>query len=128
MQQPLLLAEQIASQLRHMYNLAAGSVTGLPAAVQSALLSSRAYADKLYTHISQVKSIDDLTTVALSQIRETMNLFQSSVLYLFQAVPTIRKHGEKLMGTSTGDAMLSPESSHETKPIDRIRQIVSGLR
>jgi len=81
----LQLAQQVSLQLVSLYATAASSANNLPAGMQIALDKSKSHADKLYMQLSQVKSSEDLTALAFSQIRETMNLFQSSKSYFFEA-------------------------------------------
>ena len=50
----LQMAQQISSQLVSLYETAVTSASNLPGHVQSALLKSKSYADKLYLQLSQV--------------------------------------------------------------------------
>jgi len=83
--QILQLAHQVSAQLVSMYAEAAKSSTNLPATVQTAIQKSQSHTKKLHLQLSQVKTTDDLTATVLSQIRETMTLFQCSISHILLA-------------------------------------------
>jgi len=99
----LELAQRISSQLVSVYAVASNSLTHLSASVQSALDSSKLSAEKLYLQLAQIKSSEDLTAFAVSQLREAMNLLQSSVSYLFLAASNfpLLKHASGALSNVT---------------------------
>jgi len=106
----LHLAQQISAQLVCVYEAAATSATNLPDAVQRSLMVSKAHVDKLYLQLSQVKSTKDLTTLVLSQIRESINLFQSSIAYIFQAASNVSlKQKPTTSSHKSGKSTMKPE-------------------
>jgi len=120
----LEVAQLISSQLVSLYDTASSFATSLPGAVQNALQMSKSHADKLYLQLSQVKSTEEFTALALSEIKETMKLVQSSAAHLFETASNLPhlQHAPGVMYTVSErwQSCMEPVQEHETSDIKKL--------